>query len=173
MNLDGLTTSTDLIWAAANDALDLDSLTDDQVNVIVDLACLLMAKRGQREQCLSSTEDAKRVLRTFIGKEKHEVFVVLYLDIQNRMLGMVKHFQGTIDSAEVHPRVVLQKALELNAAATIISHNHPSGIAEPSMADRRLTKKLQEALRYCDIRLLDHIIVTTSETYSFADNGLM
>lgn len=173
MNLDGLTTSTDLVWAAANDALDLDSLTDAQVDVIVDLACLLMARRGQRDNGLSSPEDAKRVLRTFIGKEKHEVFVVIYLDIQNRMLGMFKHFQGTIDSAQVHPRVVLQKALELNAAATIMAHNHPSGIAQPSMADRRLTKTLVEALRYCDVRVLDHIIVSTSETYSFAENGLL
>jgi DNA repair protein RadC len=173
MNLDGLTTSTDLIWAAANDALDLDSLTDAQVNIIVDLACLLMARRGQRQDGLSSPNDAKRILRTFIGNERHEVFVVIYLDIRNRMLGMVKHFQGTIDSAQVHPRVVLQKALELNAAAAIVAHNHPSGIAEPSMADRRLTKDLALALRYCDVRLLDHIIVTTSETYSFAENSLI
>lgn len=173
MNIDGLTTSTDLIWAAANDALDLDSLTDAQVNIIVDLACLLMVRRGQRDDGLASPGDAKRVLRTFIGKERHEVFVAIYLDNRHRILGMVKHFQGTIDSAEVHPRVVLQRALELNAAAAIVSHNHPSGIAEPSMADRRLTKNLAEALRYCDVRLLDHIIVTTSETYSFAENGLM
>lgn len=173
MNLDGLTTSTDLVWAAANDALDLDSLTDDQVDVIVDLACLLMARRGQRDNGLSSPEDAKRILRTFIGKEKHEVFVMIYLDIHHRMLAMVKHFQGTIDSAQVHPRVVLQKALELNAGAAIMAHNHPSGIAEPSMADRRLTKTIAEALRYCDVRLLDHIIVTTCETYSFAENGLL
>jgi DNA repair protein RadC len=173
MNLDGVSTSTDLVWAAANAALDLDSLSEDQIDVLVDVACLLLAKRAHRDEGLSSPEDAKRMLKTFIGKEKHEVFVVIYLDHKHRMLSMVKHFQGTIDSAAVYPRVVMQKALELNASAAVLAHCHPSGVAEPSMADRRMTKRLQEALQYCDVRILDHIIVTTRDTYSFAENGLI
>lgn len=173
MNLDGVTTSTDLVWAAANDALDLDSLSEAQVDVLVDVACLLLAKRSQRLEGLSSPKDAKRMLKTFIGGEKHEVFVVIYLDHKNRVLSMIKHFQGTIDSAAVYPRVVLQKALELNASATVLAHCHPSGVAEPSMADRQLTKRMKEALQYCDVRVLDHIIVTTSDTYSFAENDLI
>lgn len=173
MNLDGITTSTDLVWAAANDALDLDSLSDQQVDILVDIACLLLAKRGQREDGVTSPNDAKRILKAFIGKEKNEVFVAIYLDNKHRMLSMVKHFHGTIDSASVYPRVIMQKSLELGAAAILIGHNHPAGLPDPSMADRQITKRLQEALHYCDVRILDHIIVTTRDTYSFAENGLM
>lgn len=173
MYIDGITTSTDLVWAAANDALDLDSLTDQQVDVLVDVACLLLAKRGQREEGITSPNDAKRILKAFIGSEKNEVFCVIYLDNKHRMLSMVKHFQGTHDQAAVYPRVILQTALKVNCSSIICSHNHPSGVADPSMADRHMTKRLQTALEFCDVRILDHIIVTTRDTYSFAENGLL
>lgn len=173
MNLDGISTSTDLVWAAANDALDLESLSDSQVDILVDVACLLLAKRGQREESITSPNDAKRILKTFIGGEKNEAFCVIYLDNKNRMLSMVKHFQGTHDQAAVYPRVILQTALKFNCSSIVMSHNHPSGVADPSMADRHLTKRIQTALEYCDVRVLDHIIVTTRDTFSFAENGLL
>jgi DNA repair protein RadC len=82
-------------------------------------------------------------------------------------------FQGTIDGASVHPRVVVQRALELNAAAVVLAHNHPSGVAEPSQADLRITQRLQAALELVDIRVLDHFIVTAEDSLSFAEKGLL
>ena len=104
---------------------------------------------------------------------EHEVFAVLFLDTQHRLIEYSELFRGTIDSASVYPREVLKEALRLNAAAVIVSHNHPSGNPEPSAADKSLTKRLREALAMVDVRVLDHIIVGGTETTSFAEQGLL
>ena len=101
------------------------------------------------------------------------MFYVLCLDTRHRVLHGEVLFTGTIDSAEVHPREVVKEALRLNAAALVISHNHPSGNPEPSAADRVLTKRLREALSMVDVRVLDHIIVGGTKTTSFAERGLI
>ena len=106
------------------------------------------------------------------GRE-YEVFAVMFLDTRHRVIDFVEMFRGTIDSATIHPREVAKEALTRNAAAVIIAHNHPSGIAEPSTADQRLTARLVDALALLDIRVLDHIVVGEGETTSFADRGLL
>ena len=104
---------------------------------------------------------------------QQEVFMVLYLDSQNRLVKDEILFYGTINSASVYPREVLKAALKNNAAAIILAHNHPSGIAEPSQADKLITNKLQQALQLVDINVLDHIIVGGETCVSFAQRGLI
>ena len=104
---------------------------------------------------------------------EHEQFCALFLDSQHRLIEFAELFRGTLDSASVYPREVAKEALHHNAAAVIFAHNHPSGIAEPSMADRKITKRLQEALGLFEIRVLDHIVVGSPGMVSFAEEGLI
>jgi len=103
----------------------------------------------------------------------HEVFAALFLDNKHRVIQFEELFFGTIDSASVHPRQVVKRALYHNAAAAIVAHNHPSGIAEPSRADELLTVRLKEALALVDVRLLDHVVIGDSQTISLAERGLL
>ena len=102
-----------------------------------------------------------------------EVFACLFLDNQHRLISYEELFFGTIDGASVHPREVVKRSLEMNAAAVIFAHNHPSGVAEPSQADRRITARLESALSLVDIRVLDHMVVGDGEVVSFAERGLL
>lgn len=104
---------------------------------------------------------------------EHEVFAVLYLDNQHQLIDYQEMFRGTIDGASVHPREVVKEALARNAAAVIFVHNHPSGLANPSQADRRITDRLKSAMLLVDIRVLDHLIVGSDEILSFAEQGLL
>ena len=97
----------------------------------------------------------------------------MYLDIQHRLLRYEELFFGTIDGASVHPREVVKRVLHHNAAAVILAHNHPSGIAEPSQADKHITQRLKSALMLIDVRVLDHMIVGDQEVLSFAERGLL
>jgi DNA repair protein RadC len=108
----------------------------------------------------------------FAGYER-EVFVVLFLDNRHRLISCEEMFQGTIDGATVHPREVVKRALAVNAAAVILAHNHPSGVAEPSQADEMITRRLKDALAIVDIRCLDHLIIAGSQTVSLAEKGLI
>jgi DNA repair protein RadC len=112
-------------------------------------------------------------LKLNIATREHEVFVVMFLDNQHRLIEAQEMFRGTIDAASVYPREVVKEALRLNANAVIFAHNHPSGVPEPSAADRTLTDKLIHALKSVDIRALDHFIIGGMEHYSFASHGLM
>jgi len=102
-----------------------------------------------------------------------EFFCCVFLDTRHRVLAYEELFAGTIDGATVHPREVVKRALELNAAAVIVAHNHPSGVAEPSRADETLTTKLKDALALVDIRMLDHLIVGDGECVSLSERGLV
>ena len=115
----------------------------------------------------------KDYLRTKLATFGHEVFAALFLDSQHRLIEYVELFRGTIDGASVYPRELVKEALRHNAAAVIISHNHPSGNPEPSQADKVLTQRLNEALRLVDVRVLDHVIVAGNSTASFAERGLI
>lgn len=108
-----------------------------------------------------------------IGTREHEVFAVLMLDNKHYLIRMLEMFRGTIDNASVYPREIAKEALALNAAAVILVHNHPSGSTEPSAADRAITAKIKAALALLDIRVLDHIIVSGRESFSFAEAGLL
>ena len=124
-------------------------------------------------EALNSPSRTAEYLRLRIGAAEREVFTVIYLNNQHQIIATEDMFFGTIDGAAVYPREVARRALEHNAAAAIFGHNHPSGVAEPSHADRRITERLQSGLALLDIRVLDHLIVTEGSSYSFAEHGLL
>lgn len=124
-------------------------------------------------EALTSPETTRRYLRTRLLNRCHEHFAAIFLDTRHRIIAYRELFHGTVDAAHVHPRVVVKQALKDNAAALIIAHNHPSGIAEPSQADLAITRKLRDALQLMDIRLLDHFIIGDSEVFSLAESGLV
>lgn len=112
-------------------------------------------------------------LRMHLKKYEHEVFACLFLDNRNRVISFDEMFSGTIDSASVHPREIVKRALKHNAAAVILAHNHPSGVAEPSPSDQMLTQRICEALQLIDVRVLDHFVIGDDVTTSLAERGLM
>ncbi|MBP1148217.1 DNA repair protein RadC [Methylocaldum sp. RMAD-M] len=141
-------------------------------------AVLEMARRHLKEtlrrgSALTSPDLTRRYLAAQLRSHPHEVFAALFLDNQHRIIEFEELFRGTIDGASVYPREVVKKALSFNAAAVIFAHNHPSGIAEPSEADKHITHRLKQALSLIDIRVLDHFIVGDGEAYSFAEHGLI
>lgn len=139
---------------------------------ILKMASTLLNRRFARGRTITAPEEAKTFVSMKLARLEHEVFAVLFLDNRHRVLGFEKLFRGTIDGASVHPREVVKRVLELNAAAVIFAHNHPSGLAEPSQADLRITQRLKDALALIDVRVLDHFIVGT-EVVSFAERGLI
>ena len=140
---------------------------------ILDKAKALLAARFDRGEPLSSPKESADYLVSQLAHLEHEVFSVLFLDNRHRVISFDQMFAGTIDGASVHPREVVKRALQHNAAAVILAHNHPSGIPEPSRADQLLTRRLVDALALVDVRVLDHIVVGGTETVSFADRGLI
>ena len=139
-------------------------------------AVLEMAKRHfnevlQRGSALTSPEITRAYLSAQLRGYSYEVFACLFLDNQHRVIKLDELFRGTIDGASVYPREVVKQALYHNAAAVIFAHNHPSGITEPSLADKQITEKLKQALILFDIRVLDHFIIGDGEPYSFAEHG--
>ncbi len=122
---------------------------------------------------LSSPGETRRFLQYHLGTRSREVFSCIFLDSQHRVLRCEDLFLGTLDGAAVYPREVAVRALQYSAAAVIFAHNHPSGVAEPSSADRRITERLCAALGLLDIRVLDHIIVGSGRAFSFAEEGLL
>ncbi|MEQ1621749.1 MAG: DNA repair protein RadC [Methylococcales bacterium] len=141
-------------------------------------AVLEMARRHfkevlQRGNALTSPEITRAYLSAQLRGYSYEVFACLFLDNQHRVIQLDELFRGTIDGASVYPREVVKKALHHNAAAVIFAHNHPSGVAEPSQADRHITDKLKQALALFDIRVLDHFIIGDGLPYSFAEHGLL
>lgn len=141
-------------------------------NQILEKAAEILACKYVRKDVFTSSEATRDFLRFKLGGNEREVFAVMLLDSQHKLIDYVELFFGTIDAATVYPREVVKLILQENAAAVIFSHNHPSGTEQPSLADKSITKKLQEALALIDVRVLDHVIVGKG-TYSFAENGLI
>ena len=139
----------------------------------MELALAILQDLHQPGLELPSPNRTREFLRVLLADRKAEVFGCLYLDNRHRVIETAELFQGTIDGAAVYPRVVVQQALTLNAAAVMFFHNHPSGVAEPSHADEAITRRLKEALALVDIRVLDHFVVTVGESVSFAERGLL
>ena len=133
----------------------------------------VIGRRVRRGTSMTSPELVRDFLRTKLAELPHEVFVALLLDAQNRLVRYAELFRGTLAQTSVYPREVVKAALEHNAAAMILAHNHPSGIAEPSRADELLTQSLKQALALVDVRVLDHFIVAGADTVSFAERGLI
>jgi len=126
-----------------------------------------------RGDAISDPGVTRRYLKSKLRGYTREVFACMYLDNQHRLIRYEELFFGTIDGASVHPREVVKRVLKHNAAAVIFAHNHPSGVAEPSQADRRITDRLKSALLLVDVRVLDHMIVGDEEVLSFAERGLL
>jgi len=143
-----------------------------QLQAVLEMSRRYLSAGMQRGDSLSSPQETRSFLSSQLRDYPHEVFAVLFLDQRHRVIQFDKMFRGTIDGASVYPREVVKKALEHNAAAVIFAHNHPSGVAEPSQADERITQRLKEALSLVDIRVLDHFVVG-DEVVSFAERGLL
>ncbi|MEE4378570.1 MAG: DNA repair protein RadC [Candidatus Competibacteraceae bacterium] len=144
-----------------------------QLQAVLELGRRFLESTLQRGDALQSVDDTRRYLSAKLRHQAQEVFACLFLDNRHRVIAFEELFYGTIDGASVHPRQVVKRALYHNAAALIIAHNHPSGIAEPSRADEQITLRLKEAVALIDVRLLDHFVVGDGETVSFAERGLL
>ncbi len=144
-----------------------------QLRAVLEMARRHLHERLVRDDALTSPSDTHHYLASRLRHHPHEVFACLFLDSRHRVISFDELFRGTIDGASVHPREVLKRALGHNAAAVILAHNHPSGVAEPSDADLRLTERLKNALALVDIRVLDHVVVGDGEMVSLAERGLL
>lgn len=141
-------------------------------------AALEMSRRAlkeelQRGDALNSPRAVRDYLQLLLGGRHQEVFLVLFLDTQHRLIASEELFHGTLSQTSVYPREVVKRALAHNAAAVILAHNHPSGVAEPSQSDQLLTSALKQALSLVDVRVLDHFVVAVGQTLSFAEKGLL
>jgi DNA repair protein RadC len=145
-------------------------VSEDQ---IIEQAQRILRGRLLSSETLSSPVATRSYLQMKLSDYDREVFAVVFLTSQHQVIEYEELFQGTVDGAAVYPRVVVKRALELNATAVILAHPHPSGDATPSQADKRITERLVSALALVDIRVLDHIIVSCEGSYSFAENGLI
>ncbi|MEH3021667.1 MAG: DNA repair protein RadC [Pseudomonas oryzihabitans] len=142
-----------------------------QLQAVLEMARRHLAEGLKRDSALESPQQVRDYLKARLRHEPHEIFGCLFLDTRHRVLAFEALFHGTIDGASVYPRQVVKRALAHNAAAVILTHNHPSGVAEPSQADRLLTTRLKDALALVDVRVLDHFIVGDGEPLSMAEYG--
>ena len=163
--------------AAATDALlvrDIDGqYRPARAEEVLSQARRVLSQRVRRGATMSSPQAVKDHLRLEIGGLEHEVFCVLFLDAQHRIIVLKQMFRGTVTQTSVYPREVVKEALAQNAAAVILAHNHPSGAPEPSRADEYLTQTLKTALALVDVRVLDHLVVGGGDVVSFAERGLL
>ena len=145
----------------------------DEQDIIDHALTILESRLHKPQHTFTTPRDVRDYLKLNLAEKEHEIFAIMYLDNQNGMINLTEMFQGTIDAATVYPREVVKTALQFNAAAVILAHNHPSGVAEPSQADKLITQRLQQALSLVDIRTLDHFIIGSGHPYSFAEHGLL
>lgn len=153
--------------------LGLGSAKYAQLQAVLEMARRHLAEQLRRDSALESPQAVRDFLKSRLRHEAHEVFACLFLDSRHRALAFEVLFHGSIDGASVYPRQVVKRALAHNAAAMILAHNHPSGIPEPSQADRLLTARLKEALALVDVRVLDHFVVGDGDPLSMAELGWM
>ena len=140
---------------------------------VLELARRALAQQLRQRAVFSSPGTVKDYLQLHLAAREHEVFAVLFLDVQNRLLAMEELFRGTLTQTSVYPREVVLRALHHQCAAVVLAHNHPSGSVQPSRADEALTQTLRAALALVDVRVLDHIIVATGQSLSMAERGLI
>lgn len=162
--------STELVWSCANKALELDSLTQEQEASIIDTACYLLSRRVLKGECITKPMDAANLFRLYLGNETNEAFVVMFLTQQNTVIEVCKLFTGDLAEAAVYPRVVVQNAIRTNAKKLIFGHNHPAGSCKASAGDIAITQRLETALSYIDVEVLDHLIIG-SDVYSMKAHG--
>lgn len=144
-----------------------------QLQAVMEMARRHLSASLQTGDVMSNPDKVRDFLRAKLRHHVREVFAVIFLDTQNQLLAYEEIFFGTLDAASVYPREIIMRVLHHNAAAVILAHNHPSGIAEPSQADQRITRRLQSALELIDVSVLDHMIVGNRDVMSFAEQGLL
>ncbi len=144
-----------------------------QLQAVLEMSRRALAEEMQARDALSSPTAVRDYLRLKLAGLPHEVFMAVFLDAQNRVLEAEELFRGTLTQTSVYPREVVKRALAHNAAGLILAHNHPSGVAEPSQADRWLTDQLKAALALVDVKVLDHFVIAGSHALSFAERGLL
>ena len=144
-----------------------------EIVAVLELARRALAEELKEKQLFSSPQAVRDYLQLQLGSRPHEIFAVLFLDSQHRLIQLEEMFRGTLTQTSVYPREVVVRALALNAASVVLAHNHPSGEARPSRADETLTHTLKAALALVDVRVLDHFIVTSSQAVSMAELGLL
>ena len=144
-----------------------------ELAAVLEIARRAMAEQLREREAFGSPEDVKHYLQLHLAHKAHEVFAVLFLDSQNRLLQMKELFRGTLTQTSVYPREVVLEALHCHAAAVVLAHNHPSGTVQPSRADETLTQALKAALALVDVRVLDHVIVAPGQALSMAERGLL
>jgi len=144
-----------------------------QLAAVLELSHRYLQETLVRGAPLESPQATEQYLKSVLRDYPHEVFACLFLDTRHRVIAFEELFHGTIDGATIYPRVVAEKALNHNAAALIVAHNHPSGIGEPSLADQAITRRLKDALALLDIRLLDHFVIGEGAPVSMAARGLI
>lgn len=144
-----------------------------QLQAILEMSRRALQEELQRGGALNSPRAVRDYLQLLLSGRQHEVFLVLFLDTQHRVIAVEELFRGTLSQTSVYPREVVKRALAHNAAAVILAHNHPSGVAEPSQSDQLLTGALKQALSLVDVRVLDHFVVAIGQTLSFAEKGLI
>ncbi|MEQ9022232.1 MAG: DNA repair protein RadC [Pseudomonadales bacterium] len=144
-----------------------------QLQAVMELAARHLTEDLKRGRALTDAQTVKRYLGIQIRNPSRELFHVLFLDTQHKLIAGETLFSGTLGTTAVYPREILRRVLELNAAAVILAHNHPSGVSEPSAADIRITDEIRRSLELIDVRLLDHMIVGDRDVLSFAEQGLL
>jgi len=144
-----------------------------ELSAVLELARRALAQQLRERTVLESPDAVKRYVQLHLAAQTHEVFAVLFLDAQHRLVAMEEMFRGTLTQASVYPREVVTRALQLHAAAVVLAHNHPSGCTEASRADELLTQSLKAALALVDVRVLDHVIVSQGQALSMAERGLV
>ena len=140
---------------------------------MLELARRALAEELKEKQLFGTPQAVRDYLQLQLGSRPHEIFAVLFLNSQNRLIALEEMFRGTLTTTSVYPREVVIRALALNAASVVLAHNHPSGAAQPSQADEALTRTLKAALALVDVRVLDHFVVTASRAISMAELGLL
>ena len=140
---------------------------------VLELARRALSQQLREREVFASPGAVRQYLQLHLGARPHEVFAVIFMDVQNRLLAMEEMFRGTLTQTSVYPREVVLRALHHQCAAVVLAHNHPSGSVQPSRADEALTQTLKSALALVDVRVLDHVIVGTGETLSMAERGLL
>lgn len=144
-----------------------------EIAAVIEIARRALAQELTHRPVFDAPAKVKSYLQLQLGGRGFEVFAVMFLDTHNRLLKFEEMFRGTLTQTSVYPREVVKRALELQAGAVILAHNHPSGVAEPSRADESLTRTLRSALALVDVRVLDHLVVGQNEVISFAERGLL
>jgi len=142
-----------------------------QLQAVLEMARRHLAEYLQKSETFDSSDAVKQYLIRQLRHQKHEVFAVLFLDNQHKLITYQELSHGTVNAAAVYPRELVKAALAHNAAAIIIAHNHPSGVSEPSQADKQITHEIRQCLSLMDIRVLDHVVIGEGETTSFAERG--